>query len=76
MLQWLRDLLKIYTLRDFWLIMTVPTAIVVTWSVFCFLLGIPNDVVRCVALWALILGLTVLGATAQASARESVERRA
>ena len=46
--------------------MTVPTAIVGVWVLFSFLLSIPNDIVRTVAIWSLLFALTLGAATVDA----------
>ena len=66
MLEWLKDLLIIYTWREFWIVMTVPTSIVGIWFLFCYLLAIPNDIIRTVAIWSLISVLTLGAATVDA----------
>ena len=66
MLEWLKDLLIIYTWKEFWIIMTVPTSIVSIWFLFCYLLAIPNDIIRTVAIWSLISVLTLGAATVDA----------
>lgn len=70
MLEWLRDLLTIYTWKEFWIVMSVPTAMVGVWVLFCFLLTIPNDIIRTVAIWTLIFALTLGAATADALRRQ------
>ncbi len=66
MLGWLKDLLIIYTWKEFWIAVSIPTAVVGVWALFCFLLTIPNDVVRTVAIWGLLFALTAGAATADA----------
>jgi hypothetical protein len=70
LLEWLRDLLTIYTWKEFWIVMSVPTAMVGVWVLFCFLLTIPNDIIRTVAIWTLIFALTLGAATADALRRQ------
>jgi len=66
MLDWLKDLLSIYTWKEFWLVMIVPTSITGVWFLFSFLLSIPNDILRAVAIWVLFLGLSFGAATVDA----------
>jgi len=66
LLEWLRDLLIIYTWKEFWMVMIAPTAVVGFWLLFSFLLSIQNDVVRTVAIWSLIFALTLGAATVDA----------
>jgi hypothetical protein len=63
LLEWLKDLLTIYTWKEFWMVMIAPTAVVGVWLLFSFLLSIPNDIVRTVAIWSLIFVLTLGAAT-------------
>ena len=66
LLGWLKDLLIIYTWKEFWIVMTVPTSIMGIWLLFCYLLTIPNDIIRTVAIWSLIFALTLGAATVDA----------
>ncbi|MGD8505315.1 MAG: hypothetical protein PVF15_01455 [Candidatus Bathyarchaeota archaeon] len=66
MLEWLKELLTIYTWKELWILMCVPTSVVGVWLLFCFLITIPNDVVRTAAIWSLLLALTWGAATVQA----------
>jgi hypothetical protein len=66
LLEWLKDLLIIYTWKEFWIAVSVPTAVVGVWMLFCFLLTIPNDIVRTVAIWGLIFALSAGAATVDA----------
>lgn len=66
MLEWLKDLLTIYTWKEFWILMSAPTAVVGVWILFTFLLSIQNDIVRTVAIWSLIFALTLGAATVDA----------
>ena len=60
---WIKDLLKIYTWKEFWMVVTVPTAVIGVWFLFCFLLSIRIILVRAIAIWLLIFLLTLGGAT-------------
>ena len=66
MFQWLKDWLSIYAWKEFWLVMSVPTAITGLWFLFCFLLSIPNDILRATAIWSLFLSLTLGSVTVDA----------
>jgi len=66
LLGWLKDLLTIYTWKEFWILMSVPTAMIGVWFLFSFLLSIPNDIIRTIAIWSLIFALTLGAATANA----------
>ncbi len=70
MLGWLKDLLTIYTWKEFWIAVSVPTVVVAFWFLFSFLLSIPNDFVRTVAIWSLIFALTLGAATVDALRRQ------
>lgn len=58
-LGWLRDLLEIYTWPEVWMVASVPISITAVWFLFAFLLGVQNDAVRAVAIWSLIIILTL-----------------
>ncbi len=58
MLEWLKELLMIYTWKELWVIVSVPTLIVGVWALFCFLLTIPSDIIRIIGIWTLIFALT------------------
>ena len=66
MLEWLKDLLIIYTWKELWIVVSVPTAVVGIWILFTFLLSIPNDIVRTISIWSLIFALTLGAATVDA----------
>jgi hypothetical protein len=70
LLEWLKDLLTIFTWKEFWILMSVPTALVGVWFLFCLLLAIPNDIVRTLAIWLLIFVLTLGAATVDALKRQ------
>lgn len=70
MLGWLKDLLTIYTWKEFWIAVSVPTVVVGFWFLFSFLLSIPNDFVRTVAIWSLIFALTIGASTVDALRRQ------
>jgi len=56
---WLKDFLRVYTWKEFWMVISVPTAIMGVWFLFCFLLTIPIIVIRAIAIWSLIFILTL-----------------
>ena len=73
----LRDLLRrherIYYLLYAWfwsVAITLP--IVTVWSIFTMFLGIPNDLIRCVAIWALIFILAL--AASRSDWKEAVDK--
>jgi hypothetical protein len=66
LLDWLRDWLTIYTWKELWVIVSVPTAIMGVWFLFTWLLSIPNDIIRTVAIWSLIFTLTLASETVRA----------
>ena len=73
MLEWLKDLLKIYTWTEFWIVVSVPSVMMGIWILFAKMLAIKNDVLRTVAIWALIFILTLLSSMAKAAdAREAI----
>ena len=67
--QWFKDLLEIYTWKEFWMVMSVPIGIVGIWVLFYFFLTIPIGVIRFVTIWALILALTYGAITVDALRR-------
>lgn len=70
MLEWLKDLLTVYTWKEFWMVIGVPTAVMGVWFLFSFLLTIPNDIVRTVTIWSLIFVLTLGAATVDVLRRD------
>jgi len=66
MCQWLKDLLTIYTWKELWLVVSVPTVVMGIWFLFCFLLTIPVIIIRAIAIWSLISVLTLGAATVDA----------
>jgi hypothetical protein len=65
-LQWLRDLIKIYTWWEIWLLAGIPTAIVAVWVLFSYLLEIQNTIARSASIWTLLLLLMFGAATVDA----------
>ena len=65
-LQWLRDLLEIYTWWELWLLASIPTAIVAVWVLFSYLIEIQNSIMRTVSVWTLLLLLMFGAATVDA----------
>lgn len=65
-LQWLRDLIEIYTWWELWLLASVPTAIVGVWVLFSYLLEINNTILRSASIWILLLLLMFGAATVDA----------
>lgn len=73
MLDWLRDLLTIYTWKELWIAVSVPTAMVGVWLLFALLLSIPNDILRPVAIWSLIFALTLASETVRALRKQKTK---
>jgi hypothetical protein len=69
MFQWLKDLLKIYTWKELWIVVGASTAVMGIWVLFYFLLTIPVIIIRAIAIWSLISVLT-LGSAAVDSLRK------
>lgn len=67
--QWFKDLLEIYTWKEFWTLMSVPFGIVGIWVLFYFFLTIPNGAIRFATIWTLILALTYGSITVDALRR-------
>ncbi|UCG45165.1 MAG: hypothetical protein JSV58_07305 [Candidatus Bathyarchaeota archaeon] len=66
MKQWLKDLLTIYTWKELWMVVAAPAAVMGVWFLFCFLLTIPNAIVRATGIWSLILTLALGSSTVDA----------
>ncbi|TET62663.1 hypothetical protein E3J49_07595, partial [Candidatus Bathyarchaeota archaeon] len=66
MFQWLKDLLTIYTWKEFWMVVSVPTMVMGIWFLICFLLTIPVIIIRAISIWSLISILTLGSATVDA----------
>jgi TRAP-type C4-dicarboxylate transport system permease small subunit len=62
-LEWLRDLIEIYTWSELWIIVGSAATMFGTWYLFSLMLRIPNEFVRAVLIWTLIFGLTLGAAT-------------
>ena len=62
-LEWLRDLLEIYTWSELWIIVGSAAVMIGAWYLFCLMLRIPNEFVRAVLIWTFIFGLTLGAAT-------------
>jgi hypothetical protein len=72
--EWLKDLLDIYTWKEFWLVLSVPVAITGIWLLFYLLLSIPVTTIRAITIWALILILTLGAATVDALRKQRGKR--
>jgi hypothetical protein len=66
MCEWVKDLLRLYTWKELWIVVSVPTAVMGIWFLFCYLLTIPVIAVRAAAIWSLIFILTLGSATVDA----------
>ena len=71
---WLKDLLRVYTWKEFWMVISVPTAIMGVWFLFCFLLTIPIIVIRAVAIWSLIFILMLGSITVDALKKQQAKK--
>jgi hypothetical protein len=72
--KWLKDLLNIYTWKEFWIVISVPAAITGIWLLFYLLLSIPVTIIRVISIWLLIFILT-LGAAAVDALRKQGGKR-
>lgn len=63
MSNWLKELLTIYTWKEFWIAVSIPTVILGVWFLFTYLLSIPNNLIRATAIWSLIFSLTFASET-------------
>jgi hypothetical protein len=66
MFQWLKELLTIYTWKEFWLVLSAPTMVMCVWLLFCLMLRIPNAGLRALSIWSLFFVLTLGAATVDA----------
>jgi len=71
---WLKDLLRVYTWKEFWMVISVPTAIMGAWFLFCFLLTIPIIVIRAIAIWSMIFILTLGSITVDALRKQQAKK--
>jgi ABC-type transport system involved in cytochrome bd biosynthesis fused ATPase/permease subunit len=74
MFQWLRDLLGIYAWKELWLVVSVPTAVMGVWFLFCFLLTIRIIIIRAIAIWSLLFILTLGSATVDALRKKQAKK--
>jgi hypothetical protein len=66
MLQWLKDLLTVYTWKEFWLVLSAPIMVMGVWLLFCLMLRIPHAGLRALSIWSLFFALTLGAATVDA----------
>ncbi|MFB0522717.1 MAG: hypothetical protein ACETV1_03025 [Candidatus Bathyarchaeia archaeon] len=71
---WLKDLLRVYTWKEFWMVISVPTALMGVWFLFCFLLTIPIIVIRAIAIWSMIFILTLGSITVDALRKQQAKK--
>lgn len=71
---WLEDLFKIYTWKEFWILMSVPGAIMGIWFLFYLLLCIPVTIIRAIGIWSLIFILTFAAAAVDVVKKQSGKR--
>ena len=74
MCQWIKEFLRIYTWKELWMVVSVPTAVMGVWFLFCYLLTIPIITVRAAAIWSLIFILTLGSATVDALRKRQSKR--
>lgn len=74
MCEWVKDFLRIYTWKELWMVVSVPTGVMGIWFLFCYLLSIPVIAVRATAIWSLVFILTVGGATVDAVRRRQSKK--
>jgi hypothetical protein len=72
--EWLEDLLRIYTWKEFWILMSVPAAIMGVWFLFFLLLIIPVAIIRAIGIWSLIFILTFAAAAVDVVKKQSGKR--
>jgi hypothetical protein len=72
--KWLKDLLNIYTWKEFWIVISVPVAITGIWLLFYLLLSIPVTIIRVISIWSLIFILTLGTAAVDALRKQSGKR--
>jgi len=66
MCEWVKDFLRIYTWKELWMVVSVPTGVMGIWFLFCYLLSIPVIAVRTTAIWLPVCILTLGSATVDA----------
>lgn len=71
---WLKDLLRIYTWKELWMVVSVPVAIMGLWILFCLLLTIRITIIRAISIWSLIFILTLGAAAVDAVRKQSGTR--
>lgn len=74
MWEWLKDLLRIYTWKELWMVVSVPTAVMGVWLLFCLLISIPIIIIRAIAIWSLVFILTLGSATIDALRKKQANR--
>ncbi len=74
MFRWLKELLTIYTWKEFWIVISFPSAIMGIWLLFCFLLTIPSTIIRATSIWTLIVTLWAGSITVDALRKRSEDR--
>jgi len=72
-LEWLRDLVEIYTWSELWIIVGSATLMFGAWYLFSLMLRIPNEFVRAIVIWTFIFGLTLGAATTDLLRKQKTE---
>jgi hypothetical protein len=72
-LEWLRDLVEIYTWSELWIIVGSATLMFGAWYLFSLMLQIPNEFVRAIVIWTFIFGLTLGAATTDLLRKQKTE---
>jgi len=71
MLEDLKDFLRIYTWKEFWILIGCASLTVGVWVFISIALKIPNDALRTVVLWGFIFLLFILGGVTEKSRKKS-----
>lgn len=74
MCQWLKDLLRIFTWKELWMVVSVPTAIMGVWLLFNLMLSIRIIFIRATAIWLLFFILTLGSATVDALRKKQAKK--
>jgi DNA anti-recombination protein RmuC len=63
-LDWLRDLIEIYTWKELWIVVSAPTILTGVLLLFAFMFRIEDITIRSAAIWSLLSSLMIAGITA------------
>jgi hypothetical protein len=70
MFETLKDFLRIFTWKEFWMAASIAFLVVGAWAFISLTLAIPNDSLRAITLWGFIFLLSILGGISEKSRRK------